>query len=88
MKVARIAVLVALILVGLYIVTSTSKLGKVSCEVCVDFRGESICRTASGVSLDEAVDTARNNACAQIARGRTENILCGGSEPTSVQCNE
>ncbi|HSF19087.1 MAG TPA: hypothetical protein VLK65_26410 [Vicinamibacteria bacterium] len=88
MKIARIAILVALILVGLYIVTSTSKLGKVSCEVCMEFRGESICRTASGVSLEEAVDTARNNACAQIARGRTESILCGGSEPTSVQCDE
>lgn len=88
MKVVRVLILVALILVGIYIVTSTRKLGKVSCEVCMEFRGQTVCRTASGISREEAVDTARNSACAQLASGRTESILCGGSQPESVQCSE
>lgn len=71
-----------------YIVTSSMGTATVSCEVCMDFKGKEVCRTARGPSPEEAMDTARNNACAQLANGRTENIMCGGTEPKSVTCSE
>jgi hypothetical protein len=71
-----------------YIVLSTMHMGKVSCEVCVEFKGQKACRTAKGPSDDEATKTAHDNACAQIAFGRTDSILCGGTAPSSVQCSD
>jgi hypothetical protein len=71
-----------------YIVTSPMATSKVSCEVCVDFKGRQACRTARGPTRDGAIVTARDNACAQIVSGRTENILCGGSQPASIQCSD
>lgn len=88
MKPAWIIISLAVLGAGAYIVTSTSELSKVSCEVCMEFEGRSVCRTASGVTREEAIDTARANGCAQIAFGRTQSIRCGGSEPESVQCSE
>jgi len=71
-----------------YIVLSPARLGKVSCEVCMEFMGRDACRTARGPSREDAISTARDNACARIAFGREDSILCGGSEPESVRCSE
>lgn len=71
-----------------YIVTSTSESKAVSCEVCVEFKGREACRTARGATREQAIDTAQDNACARIVSGRTENILCGGSQPASIRCSE
>ena len=84
----KIALAVAIaVLVG-YILFSPMQLGKVSCEVCVDFKGQKACRTARGPSRDEAATTARDNACARVAFGREDSILCGNTEPESVRCTE
>ncbi len=87
-KKVRLVVVFVLAVVVVYIVTSSMGTAKVSCEVCVDFKGRQACRTARGPTRDDAIVTARDNACAQIVRGRTENILCGGSQPTSVVCSD
>ena len=87
-KRVRIVVVVFVVAVIGYIVTSSMGTSKVSCEVCVDFKGRQACRTARGPTRDEAIVTARDNACAQIVSGRTENILCGGSQPASVSCSD
>ncbi len=81
-------VLLVLAVVGVlaYIVTSTSESNNVSCEVCIEFKGREACRTARGTVQDDAIITARDNACAQIVNGRTENILCSGSQPVSIRC--
>ena len=71
-----------------YIVVSSMGTAKVSCEVCIDFKGREACRSARGPTRDEAITTARDNACAQIVSGRTENILCGGSQPKTVSCSD
>lgn len=71
-----------------YVVLSSFGLRKVSCEVCVDFNGRNACRTAKGPTPDDAAKTAHDNACATITQGRTESILCGGAEPSSVTCSD
>ena len=54
-------------------------------EVCVEFKGRSGCRTASGDTQDHALLSAQTNACAMIASGVTEIVLCGQSNPRSVR---
>jgi recombinational DNA repair protein RecR len=73
---------------ALYILLSPTTLGKVSCEVCMEFKGKEDCRTARAPSRDDAIVTARDNACAQIAFGREDSILCGNTEPASIRCSE
>lgn len=86
----KIKILLALIFAGIvgYILFSPMQLGKVSCEVCMEFKGRKACRTARGVGGDEATVTARDNACAQIAFGREDSIQCGNTPPASVRCTE
>ena len=87
-KRVKIALAVALAAVVGYILFSPMQLGKVSCEVCMEFKGQKACRTARGPSADEATVTARDNACARIAFGREDSILCGNTPPASVRCTE
>ena len=84
----KLVVLAFVLAVVGYIVTSSMGIAKVSCEVCIDFKGRQACRTARGPTRDDAIVTARDNACARIVRGRTENILCGGTQPTSIVCSD
>jgi hypothetical protein len=87
-KRAKIILLAAVLALAAYIVLSPSRLAKVSCEVCMEFKGQESCRAARGPNREEAMATARDNACARIAFGREDSILCGGSEPASVRCSE
>jgi hypothetical protein len=87
-KRVKIALVIALAAVVGYILFSPMQLGKVSCEVCMEFKGQKACRTARGPSSGEATSTARDNACARIAFGREDSILCGNTEPASVRCTE
>jgi hypothetical protein len=79
--------LVSVLFVG-YVVYSSLGLDKVSCEVCVEFRGESACRTASGVTREEAMRTATENACAQLVSGMTDSMDCSQTPPKSVSCQD
>ncbi len=71
-----------------YVVISSFGLSKESCEVCMVFEGRESCRTARAPSREEAIQAARNNACARIANGRAESIRCGGAQPASISCAE
>lgn len=86
----RVKILLALAFAALvgYILYSPTQLGKVSCEVCMEFKGQKSCRTVTGPGRDEATRTGKDNACADIAFGREDSIRCGNSEPTSVRCTE
>jgi hypothetical protein len=64
--------------------TSTRGLSSHRVEVCVEFQGQSACRTASGATRDEALRTARDNACAQVSSGMTDSIACQNTLPKRV----
>lgn len=87
-KTVKILVILAFVAVIGYVVASSFQLGKVSCEVCMEFKGERACRTARGPTQADAIGTAADNACALIARGRTDSILCGNTPPASIECSE
>jgi hypothetical protein len=54
-------------------------------EVCMEFRGQRSCRTASGASREVALRTAVENACALTSSGVTDTIACGNTPPSSIR---
>ena len=56
------------------------------CEVCVQFRGASTCRTVEGPTEQEAHGAAVTNACAQIASGVTDTMACERTQPMKLNC--
>ena len=52
-------------------------------EVCVTFKGEIHCATASGATSQEAIRSAQGIDCQMLANGRDENIVCLDTPPTS-----
>jgi 3-deoxy-D-manno-octulosonic acid (KDO) 8-phosphate synthase len=88
-KVSKSAVLggvFALAMLGLIWYASAS-LAKHSCEVCIDYKGQSACRKAEGATSDEARRTAVDLACAMLAAGMTDSLACQRTEPKSVTCD-
>ena len=66
------------------IVYSTLTMAKARVEVCMQFNGQTSCRTASASTREFALRTATQNACAGIASGVTDSIACEHSEPLKV----
>ncbi|HSR68955.1 MAG TPA: hypothetical protein VLU25_13540 [Acidobacteriota bacterium] len=68
-----------------YLLWSSLGLDRVTVEICLDYNGNSACRTASGANQEEAVRTAVDVACAVLAAGRDDSIACNDTKPTSVR---
>ncbi|MFQ5740860.1 MAG: hypothetical protein ACE5JX_17800 [Acidobacteriota bacterium] len=85
---SRILIVVAFALFLIYIIYASLSLSPFSCEVCVEFRGQTACRTASGITREEATRTAIDNACARISSGVTDGIACSQTPPESIICKE
>jgi len=81
-------ILIGVLFVALlgFIVYSTMGLAKVSCEVCVEFHGRTVCGHAAGTIQDEAVKSGVSVACSDLAAGRTENIACEATRPKTISC--
>jgi len=69
-----------------FIVYSATGLARVNCDVCVEFHGATSCKPAAGTTQDEAVKTAVDIACSELASGRTDSIACEHITPKSVSC--
>lgn len=59
--------------------------GQFRVEVCMEFRGQSNCRTALGATEDLALRAAVDLACATIASGMTDSMACSSARPKSVK---
>jgi Flp pilus assembly protein TadG len=80
-KPVLIAIIFVVVVLGA-IIYSSMNLSKYQVEVCMTFNGQTSCRTASGTTKDETLQTAVTNACADIAGGVTDSIACERTEPT------
>ena len=69
-----------------FIIYSTMGLAKINCQVCVEFHGRTSCGSAAGTKKEEAVRSAVEVACSDVAAGRTENIACEGTQPKTMSC--
>lgn len=68
-----------------FVVYSTMTTGRIRCEVCITFRGQRACRTASARTRDLALRTATENTCALLASGVTDSNQCNNTPPDSVR---
>ena len=68
------------------LVWSTCQQAGVTCEVCVDYRGASACRSVAAADAAEATRQGQANACALLARGVTQGLECDRTPPRSVRC--
>lgn len=64
----------------------TTARAKVQCRVCTEFRGRTNCATAVGATEQAAREGAQTTACGPIASGMDEQIGCGRTQPSVVQC--
>jgi len=82
---------IVLIVVGVvallgYLIHITMSGTEVSCEVCIEFRGATECRRATGKDRQEAELAAGSTACGLISGGVTDGIACRNTPPKSVSC--
>ncbi len=75
-----------LFLVVMY--TSTRNLSAHRVEVCMEFRGQRACRSASAATPEMARRTATDNACAFLASGMSDSIACTNTPPVAVRTLE
>ena len=86
-KKLRLLLAGAFLLVIFYIIYSSTGLAKVSCEVCMEYKGRKSCRSAAATKRDDAETAARGMACSEIAGGRDESIACNTmTRAQSVVC--
>jgi hypothetical protein len=73
--------------VGVLIVLVYTTMGnaRYRCEVCISFQNRTACRTAAASTDSQALRTATENACSQIASGVTDSIACENTPPQSVK---
>lgn len=84
MKKAAIIGIVCLVILAAALYYSTASLAAHRVEVCMEFKGQTSCRTASGSTEQFALRTATTNACATIASGVTDSIACDQATPKKV----
>jgi hypothetical protein len=81
-------VLLAIVfVVGVLIVLVYTTMGnaRYRCEVCISFQNRTACRAAAAAAEAQALRTATENACAQIASGVTDSMACENTPPQSVK---
>ena len=78
-----IAAIVALLGIFTYLTMSPNV---VSCEVCIEFRGNTECRKASAKTREDAEMAAASTACGLISGGVGDSIACQNTVPQRVTC--
>ena len=76
----------ALLLFMALVVYRSMRVSGYRCSVCINFRGQEVCRTVDGPSEREAHQAATNNACAFLASGVTDSLACERTEPRKLEC--
>jgi hypothetical protein len=68
-----------------FIIYSTFGGTRYRVEVCIVYKGNRDCRTASATTRENALRTAITNACAQLAGGVIETSQCESTPPQSIR---
>ena len=58
-----------------------------TCEVCMQYKGRSQCRTVAAATAEMARDGAIQNACAFLSGGVTDSMACHREAPASEKCD-
>lgn len=83
---AGIAGFVLIVAIVGYVLAGSMSVSEHQCEVCIEYRGRSQCRTVAAATVELARDGAIQNACAFIAGGVTDGMACHRQTPTRENC--
>lgn len=83
----RWLVILGVVLFVGYVFYGSVTRAQVSCEACLRFDGELVCRRGAGPTEAEARMAAQESACGGNAHGMSEIIACRNQEPERVQCS-
>jgi len=67
---------------------ATFGMGAVECEVCLEFRGRSGCRSVSAPDRRQAIAQATATLCTEFSNGVTEGMACNRAPHSSLRCSE
>lgn len=80
--------LAVVLLVGALVVVGLRDVDRHSCEVCITYGGETVCRTGEGRNKEDAQRSAAESCCVVLpTNGMAERIKCSQSEPTRLACD-
>lgn len=82
-KPVLVGILIFAALIAL-IVYSTMNTAAHRVEVCIQFKGQTSCRTTAGSTREFALHTGISNACADLSSGVTEVLACEHTEPSKI----
>ena len=77
---------VALIIFLGFVVYRSFQVAGHECNVCIEFRGNQMCRSVQAATAEEALGSAINNACAHLASGVTDSMACERTKPLKAEC--
>jgi len=78
--------LVLILSVVAFVVLGSLSVNAHRCEVCMEYRGRSQCRTVEAATIELAREGAMQNACAFISGGVTDSMACHREKPVSEKC--
>jgi hypothetical protein len=67
---------------------ATRKETAAECELCIEYRGRTACRTALAADRDAALRSAVSTACAVLSSGVTQGMECDRTPPRMVRCSD
>ncbi len=70
------------------LIVTTAHQVRVTCEVCIVYRGGQKCEKAIAVDRAAALMQATSSVCAQLSGGVTDGIQCNRTQPFSTRCSE
>ena len=82
-KPVLMGILIVAVILGIMVYSSLS-LTAHRVEVCIQFNGQTRCKTASGATQIDAIRTATTNACGELAGGVTDTMACLRAEPAKI----
>lgn len=83
----RWIVILGLILFAGGVMYLTISPAQTTCEVCLEFNGEQVCRRGAGENEEAALQAAQESVCGGNAFGMSEVIACRARQPERVQCS-
>ncbi len=70
------------------VVWALAQQGRVQCEVCVTYRGQTGCKTSAAPTRDDALAAAQSGVCGELSGSMTRDLECMRTPPVSASCQE
>jgi hypothetical protein len=83
---STLAALVLLPPLAALVIYNSFQLSTFECTVCIAFEGREVCRTVTGQTREEGLQSATNNTCALLTSGMTDSIRCSRTVPSRAEC--